>query len=106
VIAPSFKVAYSIYFEVTWLSDEMVRWFQLVGGETVTVTEWVGRHSKKVEVPYVKYGKGKQSYYRQDGTNRVRINFHGDDADVATMFLIKFLDFIESHNLKNYKEFK
>jgi hypothetical protein len=53
----------------------------------------------------VQYGKAKPSYRMQNGTGSHLVRFHGDDASAASMFLIKFLDQIESHNMKEYQNY-
>jgi len=98
-LPPGVTVNYFIAIELDTLTDEMVNWFELIGGEVSYKLDWdrKGRESKK---PLVKYGKGKQSYWRQDGSGGCRLNFHGDDASVASMFILKFMEHVEQHNLK------
>ena len=38
--------------------------------------------------------------YRQDGTGSVKINFHGDDASTASVFILKFGEYVVAHNMK------
>ena len=97
-LPPGVTVNYFIAIEIDKLTKEMVEWFELIGGEVSYKSDWdrKGRESTK---PLVKYGKGKQSYYRQDGSGGVRLNFHGDDASTASVFLIKFNEHVQQHNL-------
>ena len=114
-LPPGCKVSYSIWIDVDVLTDSMCEWFEMIGGtvaETPAViysrTQWVqSTHpSKSMTRKTVQYGKAKSSYYRQDGSGYVKINFHGDDASTASMFLLKFMDNVKSHNMKEYQDFK
>ena len=114
-LPPGCKVSYSIWIDVDVLTDSMCEWFEMIGGavaETPAViysrTQWVqSTHpSKSMTRKTVQYGKAKSSYYRQDGSGNVKINFHGDDASTASMFLLKFMDNVKSHNMKEYQDFK
>jgi hypothetical protein len=98
-LPPGVTVNYFIAIEIDKLTADMVEWFDMIGGEVSYKSDWdwKGRESTK---PLVKYGKGKQSYYRQDGSGGVRLNFHGDDASTASVFLIKFNEHVQQHNLK------
>ena len=93
------KVLYPINFEVTELTQEMLDWFRNIDGRVTPNIEYDSR-GKETLIHYVQYGKGKQSYYRKDGTDKIRINFHGDDAEAAYMFLLKFSELVDSHNFK------
>jgi hypothetical protein len=97
-LPPGVTVNYFIAIEIDRLTDEMIEWFEMIGGEVTYKMDWdwKGRESKK---PLVKYGKGKQSYWRQDGSGGVRLNFHGDDASTASVFIVKFFEHVQQHNL-------
>lgn len=97
-LPPGVTVNYFVAIEIDRLTKEMVEWFEMIGGEVSYKSnwDWKGRESTK---PLVKYGKGKQSYYRQDGSGGVRLNFHGDDASTASVFIVKFFDHVQQHNL-------
>lgn len=97
-LPPGVTVNYFIAIEVDRLTNDMVEWFELIGGEVSFKSDW-DRKGREQTKPLVKYGKGKQSYYRQDGSGGVRINFHGDDASTASVFLIKFNEHIQQHNM-------
>ena len=91
-------VNYFIAIELDNLTDEMVEWFRTIGGEVSHKMEW-DRKGREYTKPLVKYGKGKQSYWRQDGSGGCRLNFHGDDASTASVFIIKFFEHVQQHNL-------
>ena len=81
----------------------MVEWYRLIGGMVEKDEHYDHRGRQKTQYR-VKYGTGKYCHHRADGTNGVRLHFHGNDAAVASMFLIKFIDYIENHNLKEHEE--
>ena len=98
-LPPGVTVNYFVAIELDTLTDDMVEWFTLIGGEVTYKIEW-DRNGREHAKPLVKYGKGKQSYWRQDGSGGCRLNFHGDDASVASMFILKFMEHVQQHNLK------
>jgi hypothetical protein len=100
-LPPGCTVHYPIIIELVELTEEIVEWFKLVGGNT-TVEEHYDHRGRKVSRPFVQYGLGKKSYYHADGTGHIRLQFQGRDAPVATMFILKFLDKIVNHNMKEY----
>jgi hypothetical protein len=93
------KPLYPINFEITEMTQEMLDWFRTIHGQVTGSTEYDNLGKEKL-LHYVQYGKGKRSYYRKDGTGKIRINFHSDDAEAAYMFLLKFSELIDSHNIK------
>lgn len=97
-LPPGVTVNYFIAIEIDKLTEEMVEWFELIGGEVSYKSDWDRKGHESIK-PLVKYSKGKQSYYRQDGSGGVRLNFHGDDASTASVFIIKFFDHVQQHNL-------
>lgn len=48
--------------------------------------------------------KAKPSYKTQDGTNNTIVRFNGTDASTDSVFLLKFLEKIKQHNLKDYND--
>ena len=56
-------------------------------------------------VKQVQYGKAKPSYVMKDGTDLTLVRFDGIDASTASMFLLKFLDKIQNHNMKEVYEY-
>lgn len=102
-LPPGCKFDYEIRFVVKELTDEVGEWFNMVGGKSYSI-EVPGRRNYQL-IPHVQYGRAKASYKMQDGTGHYIVRFHGDDASVACMFLIKFLDLIDNHNMKDYQEY-
>jgi len=102
-LPPGCTVNFAIYIEIDQLTAEMVDWYEMVGGTVVQKEWWDHRGGKRLD-KYVQYGKSKPCYRRQDGSGGVRLHFHGDDASVASMFIIKFLDHVEQTNLNSHME--
>lgn len=102
-LPPGCSVNYAITIELSEMTDDIVDWYKLVGGRTHDDV-YYDFHGRKRNVVYLQYGKGKRCHYRQDGSNGVRLHFDGADAPVASMFLIKFLELVETHNLQEHME--
>lgn len=100
-LPPGCRVNYPIVITVKDLTDEMVEWYQLIGGEVSNDRHW-NYKGKLIDKKYVKYGKGKLCYFHQDGTESVRLHFQGEDASIASMFIIKFLDQIINHSMQEF----
>ena len=104
-LPPGCKLNYSIWIDVDTLTDEMCEWFSMIGGSVTEKAEaFTGRSYSLKTIKEVQYGKAKPSYYRQDGTGYVKINFNGDDASTASVFILKFMDNIKAHNMKQELE--
>jgi len=100
-LPPGCKLNYSIWIDVDTLTDEMCEWFSMIGGSVTEKAEaFTGRSYSLKVVKEVQYGRAKPSYHRQDGTGHVKINFNGDDASTASLFLLKFTDNVKDHNMK------
>jgi len=103
-LPPGCKVAYEIRFYVESLTDEMGEWFNLIGGKATQV-KWWDHKGREQFTNQVQYGKAKPSYKTQDGTGLYLIRFDGADASTASMFLIKFMDQIQIHNLREAEHY-
>lgn len=100
-LPPGCRLNYSIWIDVDELTDGMCEWFDMIGGSVTEKTEaFSGRSYSLKVIKQVQYGRAKPSYYRQDSTGHVKINFNGDDASTASMFLIKFMDHVQAHNMQ------
>ena len=104
-LPPGCRVAYEIRFMVQELTDEMGEWFNMIGGSATMLKEydWRGREHT---VKQVQYGKAKPSYVTKDGTGLTLVRFDGADASTASMFLLKFMDQIETHNLREAEHYE
>jgi len=98
-LPPGCTVTYSVWIDIKKMTSEVVEWYTLVGGN-ITEKSHYNHRGNMVTSEYVQYGKAKPCHYKQDGSGGVRLHFHGDDASVASMFLIKFLDIVDTHNLQ------
>lgn len=103
-LPPGCRVAYEIRFMVPELTDEMGEWFNMIGGTATKKQFWDHRGREQFTL-HVQYGKAKPSYVMKDGTGLTLIRFDGADASAASMFLIKFMDQIVSHNLKEAEHY-
>jgi hypothetical protein len=104
VLPPGCKVNREIQIDVHKLTDEIADWFVLIGGSVNETKKWTAK-GQQVVVKQVKYGQAKESYTRQDGTGNTIIRFAGVDASVASMFLLKFMEDVHSHNLKEVETY-
>lgn len=102
-LPPGCSINYAITIELRQMTNEIVDWYQQVGG-CIETKQHYNHRGNQVTSKYVSYGNGKQCHYRQDGSTGVRLHFQGADADAASMFLIKFYDVIETHNLKEHMD--
>ena len=107
-LPPGCCVAYEIRFTVGELTNEMGEWFNMIGGTTTKKQYWDHRGREQFTL-HVQYGKAKPSHRMQNGTGSESgeyiIRFDGADASTASMFLIKFMDQIISHNLKEAEHY-
>jgi hypothetical protein len=98
-LPPGCTVAFPVQVDIKELTDEMCEWFNLIGGVVSEKTWYDGRGVEK-SVKVVQYGKAKPCHHYQDGSRRVKLHFHGDDASTASMFILKFYDNILITNLE------
>jgi hypothetical protein len=100
-LPPGCTASYHIWIDVDAITDEMCEWFEMIGGTVTEKTEaFNGRSYTLKVIKQVQYGQAKPSYYRQDATGYVKINFHGSNASTASVFLLKFMDNVVAHNMK------
>ena len=86
------------------LTKEMVQWYTEVGGR-VTNDSWYNMRGQAVTISIVAYGQGRVSHRMQNDSGQYLIRFLGEDADVALLFLIKFSNYIFSHNMKKEENY-
>ena len=102
-LPPGCKVTYSVWLDIDKLTDDVVEWFEMIGGRVQTDTFWDHHHNIQ-NVKYVSYGKGKWCYHHNNGFGGTRLHFMGEDASVASMCLLKFNERITSHNMQEAME--
>ena len=102
-LPPGCKVNYSVWLDIDKLTDDVVEWFKLIGGETKQ-DNYFNNRGNPVAVPYIRYGRGKWCHYHQNGAGGTRLHFMGEDASVASMCLLKFNERITSHNMQEAME--
>ena len=103
-LPPGCKVAYEIRFTVGELTDEIGEWFNMIGGSAIKKQFWDHKGREQFTL-HVQYGKAKPSHRLQNGIAQNIVRFDGSDASTASMFLIKFMDQIVSHNLKEAEHY-
>jgi len=101
-LPPGCRVNFSISIDVERLTDDMIEWYRLVDGEVILDTYYDVR-GRKVDTTYVRYGRGKRSYKYTSGP-QVKLHFNGEDASIASLFVLKYLDLIINTNLQKQME--
>ena len=103
-LPPGCTVTYSVWIDIESLSEDIIEWYRSLG-EEVRYDRHYNSRGKEVLTPYVRYGQGKWCHHHHNGTpGAVRLHFLGKDASVASMFILKFNDFITNHNLRDVME--
>lgn len=98
-LPPGCTVSYAVWIDVDKLTDEMVEWYRLVGGYAYR-DRWYDHRGREQATYYVNYGQGKRCHHHQNGSGGTRLHFNGDDASVASMFIMKFFNHVIDNNLK------
>lgn len=101
-LPPGCTVNFSIYIDVERLTQDMIEWYRLVGGEVILDTYYDAR-GRQVDTTFVRYGRGKRSY-KYTSSPQVKLHFNGEDASVASLFVLKYLDSIINTNLQQQME--
>lgn len=99
-LPPGCTVCYNVTVDITELTPEMIEWYNTIGG-AVTHDFWYDHRGNKKTQQFVSYNGYKRCHH---GQGYVRLHFLGKDASVASMFLLKFMDSVFSHNLKEHEE--
>ena len=102
-LPPGCRVVYPIWIDIEKLNTDVVEWYEQVGGRTKVDTYWNHR-GREQNINYVAYGRGKWCHHHHNGEGGSRLHFNGEDASIASMFIMKFLDIIVNHNLKEQME--
>lgn len=102
-LPPGCTVVYPVWIDIDSLTKEVIEWYENVGGRTKTDTYWNNRGREHTST-YVAYGKSKWCHHHQNGLGGTRLHFSGEDATVASMFILKFLNKVTNHNLKEQME--
>ena len=88
-----------ITIDLETITPEMVDWYHAIGGHVNARFESVG-YGKSEFRNYLSYGNGKWCNIGVNGT--ARLHFCAEDASVALLFIIQFIDYIATHNMKEY----
>lgn len=98
------SVNYEITIITTDLTAEMVKWYVDVGGKFGEEV-WYTARGQKMITPLVAYGNGATSHRMQDGSGQYLIRFLGKDVGLALIFLMKFSNYIFTHNMKEEEKY-
>jgi hypothetical protein len=85
------------------LPIEIFEWFRDVGAHV-----WVEdkhRRGFTKEMPMVQMGRAKPCYHLQDGTSNVMLNFTSEDAGTALAFMMKYNEYVVSHNMREVEKY-
>ena len=106
-LPPGCTVTYAVYVDVDQLTKEMIEWYELIGGN-IYLDKWYNHRGQEKTLTFVSYGKGKRCHHHNngggEGSGGTRLHFHGDDASVASMFILKFLEHVTRNNLQDVME--
>ena len=83
----------------------MIEWWCMVGGNYQEVAVGWSRKGTTLKEKVLSFNGAKPSYVLKDGTNHVILTFFGKDATTASMFIIKFAEYIITHNMKEYETY-
>lgn len=84
---------------------ELFEWIRDVGGKVWIDDKTYDRRGKIREEPMVQFGRAKPCYYLQDGTGNIMLNFNSEDAGTALALLMKFTDYVVSHNMREAEHY-
>ena len=102
-LPPGCTVTYAVWVDVDQLTNEMVEWYRLIGGN-VRQDTWYDTRGREQSVYFVSYGRGKRCHHHLNGSGGTKLHFNGEDASVASMFIMKFFEHITNNNLQQVME--
>jgi hypothetical protein len=97
-------VTYAVWIDIKQMTDDVAAWYEPIGGTVELDSNYYDYKGRPITKKYVQYGRAKRCHYRQDGSGGIRLHFHGADVSVASMFLLKFSDIVENHNMQKVME--
>lgn len=104
-LPPGVTINYNIKIIVRGMSIEVFEWLRDVGARVwVEEKDW-NKRGQLIERPMIQFGNSKPSYYLQDGTSNVMLNFNSEDAGTALAFLLKYSEQVVSHNMKEAEKY-
>ena len=83
----------------------MTDWWCMVGGRIIEQSTGWNRFNNELKETVLIFNNAKPSYKLKDGTGNIILTFNGKDATTASMFIIKFAEYIVSHNMKEYENY-
>ena len=104
-LPPGVTVNHNVKIILSSMSIELFEWLRDVGARGWVETKSYDRKGRAREEPVVQFGRAKPSYYLQDGTGNIMINFNSEDAGTALALLMKFDTYVVSHNMKEVENY-
>ena len=104
-LPPGVTINYNIKIIVEGMTIEMFEWLRDVGARIWVEEKDYDKRGWLVERPMVQFGNAKPSYYLQDGSSNVMLNFLSEDAGTALAFILKYSEQIVSHNMKEVEKY-
>ena len=105
LLPPGVTVNYNVKIIVSSLTIELFTWLRDVGARVWVETKSYDRKGRAREEPMVQFGRAKPSYYLQDSSGHVQLNFTSEDAGTALALLLKFDNLVVSHNMKEAENY-
>lgn len=96
---------YNFWIDIDKLTDEIIDWYKSIGGD-IREDTYFNRKGQKVIRKFVKLGKNKWCHYHSDGLFGIRLHFDQKDANIASLFLLKYNDIVLRHNILETTERK
>lgn len=94
------------YWADVVMTDKMEEWLLLQGASVYPSNKlpaFQPNGKQQIEQPTVFFG-GRQIHFYSTGNRRARIFFNQENESTRSLFLLMFLDAIESHNFKDMKQ--
>ena len=102
VISPGVVALRPIRIEINEITSEMVHWWVLYGAEVAGKEEDVYKRNKgwcREQKVYIRMPGYKWCHHHENGTSQVTIHLREEDAPTASLFCLKFLEFVNNHNI-------
>lgn len=93
----------SITIDIRTFTPEMIEWYRNIDGKINARVEPTSNKTSETRY-YAAYGNSEWSFFGMNGT--VRLRFCTEDASVALLFIIQFIDYIANHNMKEHLDEK
>lgn len=103
-LPPGCTINYEVTVVVHKMPEEFLEWWQEIGG-SISYGEYYDAKGRSVTTPVIRYGQGRPSH-KSAGNPEFLIRFRAEDANVALMMLMKWVDLIIGHNMREVEHMK